>query len=431
MSERPHPAAPVGDVDALVCARWLVLDAHTVVERGALRVEGGRVSAVHVAREVARAARSAPAVVDLGDAALTAGLVDAHAHLELTDLAGRVPRGEDFPSWIRALVAARSGLDVPGSVRRGLAELAASGTVAVGDVAGAWCETDLVRELAEQPGMLHLVVHREVLDAGDEARGRAGVEDAARHIARLAAARAAGARVLPALSPHAPYTVLDATLAHCGALVRERPVPVQVHYAETEEEEAWLAGRPGPFDRLLGPAQERGETLLRLDRAGLLGPGTALVHGNRPAAGAARFAAGRGARVVHCPGAHAWFGRAPFPLEEWLAAGVELALGTDSRAGNARLDMRRELALAARAFPALAPRRLWQAATENGARVLGLADRVGRLAVGRPFTAAAFASAARDEEQLFRELVTSEPPTLCSWVAGRVAWEPGASAARW
>jgi cytosine/adenosine deaminase-related metal-dependent hydrolase len=408
-----------------------VLDAQTVVERGAVRVQGGRIAAVHAAHEVARAARSAPVVVDLGDAALTAGLVDAHAHLELTDLAGRVPRGGDFPSWIRALVSARGGLDVAGSVRRGLAELAASGTVAVGDVAGAWTDTDLVRELEERPGMLHLVVHREVLDAGDEARGRAGVDDAARLLARHAATRGAVALVQPGLSPHAPYTVLDATLARCGALVREHPVPVQVHHAETEEEEAWLAGRPGPFDQLLGPPQVRGETLARLDRAGLLGPRTALVHGNHPAAGAARLAGARGTRVVHCPGAHAWFGRAPFPLEEWLAAGVELALGTDSRAGNERLDMRRELALAARAFPALAPRRLWQAATENGARVLGLEERVGRLAVGRPFTAAAFASAARDEEQLFHELVAGEPPTLASWVAGRVAWEPGPDAACW
>jgi len=397
----------------LVRARWLVLDDENVVHGGALVVAHGRIEEL-LRHEGARPAQPCDEVVDLGDAALTAGLVDAHAHLELTDLCGRVAPGADFPSWIRGLIAARAGLDESRSVARGLELLARSGTVAVGDIANAWCEAagEAFDHTARANGPL-VVVHREVLDAGDEARGSAAAERAAVHAARAFAPWRAG------LSPHAPYTTLDSTLARCAAIAREHDLPVQIHWAETAEEEEWLAGRSGPFDALLGPPRVRAPLLERLDRVGLLGPRTVLVHGNHTHDAAPARLAASGLTLVHCPGTHRFFERAPFPFERWLSAGVALALGTDSLASNSALDMRRELALAARAAPTVPARAWWRMATRNGARALGVDDEVGVLAEGRPFTAAAFASAARDEEQLFRELVSDEPPLVAAWVAGR------------
>jgi cytosine/adenosine deaminase-related metal-dependent hydrolase len=396
----------------LVRARWLVVDDEHVVRGGALVVAHDRIEEV-LLHHGARPARPCDEVVDLGDAVLTAGLVDAHAHLELTELCGRVARGADFPSWIRALIAARAGLDESRSVARGLELLAESGTVAIGDVANTWCEAGGAFDQAARSNAPLVVVHREVLDAGDEARGSAAAERAAALAARPSAPWRAG------LSPHAPYTTLDSTLARCATIAREHDLPVQIHWAETAEEEEWLAGRSGPFDALLGPPRVRAPLLERLERSGLLGPRTVLVHGNHAHGAAPARLAASGLTLVHCPGTHRFFERAPFPFERWLSAGVTLALGTDSLASNSALDMRRELALAARAAPQVPARVWWRMATRNGARALGVDDVVGVLAAGRPFTAAAFATAARDEEQLFRELVRDEPPLVAAWVAGR------------
>jgi cytosine/adenosine deaminase-related metal-dependent hydrolase len=399
----------------LVRARWLVLGEQHAVPHGALVVANGRVEEV-LQGPGARPTRRCDDVVDLGDAVLTPGLVDAHAHLELTALAGRIERGADFPAWIRSLVAARPGLDEVRSVARGLALLAGSGTVAVGDVANSWSDAESFDRATRESGPL-VVVHREVLDAGDEQRGRSAVDRAT----ALVAAHASGARApwRVGVSPHAPYTTLDATLARCAKLARAHDLPVQIHWAETAEEEEWLAGRNGPFDALLGSPRVRAPLLDRLAAVGLLGPRTVLVHGNHARADEPRRVAASGATLVHCPGTHRFFDRAPFPFERWLAAGVPLAIGTDSLASNAALDMRRELALAARSAPQVSPRTWWRMATCNGARALGLCDEVGVLAPGRPFTAAAFGSSAHDADDLFRELVYSEPPLVATWVAGR------------
>lgn len=408
----PGPAgdrgAPLIAADAALVwrARWLVPEPERVIEDGALVVERGRVVALGRADELVT--RGAP-VHDLGAAALTPGLVDAHAHLCLTDLAGRVPAGEAFPDWIRALMTERAHApsDAAAAMRAGLARLAAGGCVAVGDVVAAAA----LGAVADEPTGAPLVrAYAEVIDAGDPARGQAAAREATRWCAAAPARRG--------LSPHAPYTVLDETLA---ALARARAsdgAPLQFHWAETREEFEWTEGRGGPFEALLGPARARPAALDRLDRAGLLDARTLLVHGNHPGEDEPERIAAADASLVHCPGAHAFFDRAPFDAERYRRAGVRLCLGTDSAAGNDALDMRRELALAARAFDGVPDAELWSWATRDAARAIALDDEVGVLAVGRPFTAAAFALEVGTARDVVPALVRSEPEVVGAWVRG-------------
>ena len=55
--------------------------------------------------------------VDLGDVAVLPALVNAHTHLELSYLRGRVARAGRFLDWIRAVVAARRGIRIRRTVR--------------------------------------------------------------------------------------------------------------------------------------------------------------------------------------------------------------------------------------------------------------------------------------------------------------------------
>ena len=217
------------------------------------------------------------------------------------------------------------------------------------------------RVLADHP--LRAVVFREALDIGDAARR----EEVMR---ALRAPMPSGPGLSLGVSPHAGYTVSDALLQEIGADLGARELPVQVHWNETREEVEWESARRSAFDGLVMPSPER-PTLERLDAAGLLRRPASLVHANFPGEGDAGLIRDRGVVIVHCPGAHAWFDRGDFDVESWWGEGVDVALGTDSLAGNAALDMGREVSLFRDTHPGASPGEAFDMATRAGARALG------------------------------------------------------------
>ena len=156
-----------------------------------------------------------------------------------------------------------------------------------------------------------------------------------------------------------------------------------------------------------------------IEEAGLLGPRTALVHGNLPAPGEPERLAATGTSLVHCPGTHRFFGRDPFPLEEYRRAGVNLALGTDSLASNTALDMRREMALLRQAQPGLAPAEVWLMATRGGARALDLQGQVGCLTPGARADLVLFGTESGQADSILDELTAACPPVSRLFLAGR------------
>jgi cytosine/adenosine deaminase-related metal-dependent hydrolase len=393
--------------EVFLCARLLASDGRWL-HGGGLLVERGRVRRVLVSPSAVR--RSGARVRELADAWVTPGLVDAHAHLELSFLAGALTPGIEFGAWVGQVIARRrtaSASTLAAAVARGARALLESGTTTVGDVDSTGASA---RALAATP--LRHVLYREVLDAYDPAR-------TAPALATLARRLAPRTRRTEGLSPHAPFTVSPKLLAALGELASRRRSPVAVHWSETEAEVEWLERGAGPLAPLLGPSPRRsGLELLRDAR--LLGPRLALVHGNHPSRGEPAALARAGVRLVHCPGCHAWFGRAPFPWERYRDAGVRIALGTDSLASNDALDMRLEMARFAEAHPHASAREVWASATIDAAAALGLAGEVGVLAPGAAADFVVFEP--RASEPSFAELVHGRPRVRSVWIGGRRAF---------
>jgi cytosine/adenosine deaminase-related metal-dependent hydrolase len=90
----------------------------------------------------------------------------------------------------------------------------------------------------------------------------------------------------------------------------------------------------------------------------------------------------RGCHVVHCPNCHAYFGRPPFPFEDYRKIGLPVSLGTDSCASNRGLNLFSEMQTFRANFPAAAPAEILDMVTRHPAAALGWRGRLGVLAAG-------------------------------------------------
>lgn len=372
-----------------LAARFVVLDADHVLAPGELAWDArGQVVSLRRARG------------PVADVCVLPGLVNAHAHLQLSALRDG-PRS--FLPWVGAVMAQRAAT----SARAERAQLQASieatwrgGATAVGDIDSsggalpALGAAGLAGRCYRELTGFHL----------DGPQARALLRDRRQQ---------ASHGVATGWSPHAPYSVSPALFQAARADRRH----LAVHCAELPEEQQFLRTGNGPFADLLRglgrlPADfvPPGVGAVRwLERLGLLRRGTLLVHGQELERGDVPRIAGSGAAIVVCPGTIEYFRRSPPPVPRWLSAGIPVALGTDSLASNDGLSMQRELQRAARFWPELSPRQLLAMATTNGALGLGRPG-LGRLRRGgRADFVVVSASARRDPWQALAAFTAGEP----------------------
>ncbi|MBI2922414.1 MAG: amidohydrolase family protein [Planctomycetes bacterium] len=319
--------------------------------------------------------RAGRGALDFRGAVLLPGLVNAHTHLELTALAGRLPRAA-FPDWAKGLVAARAAWEpreVEASARDGVRLSVEAGTAAVGDFAALGSDDAL-----RQSG-LRGVSWRESLGIAPE---RAA--DAARCARRFL--RPPSALWTPGLAPHAPYSASPDLYVLLHRLARARRLPFATHLAELREEVLFLRDGGGPFARMLralerDPGSWRPPGLRPVPYLAALGVlrGATVAHANYLDGDDVAALRRARATVVWCPRTHDFFGHPPHPVRRLLAAGVPVALGTDSLASTPTLSVRDEIRHATGKGLSLAA--ALRMATEGGARALGL-RRSGRIAPG-------------------------------------------------
>jgi cytosine/adenosine deaminase-related metal-dependent hydrolase len=122
--------------------------------------------------------------------------------------------------------------------------------------------------------------------------------------------------------------------------------------------------------------------LAHLQDLGLLDQYTMLVHGVQLDRREVGELAQSGASLCICPRSNLGLTGAMAPVEALLAAGVNLALGTDSLASCPDLSPWAEMAVLRRTVPGLDPEAILHMATAGGAQALGLESHFGRLRPG-------------------------------------------------
>lgn len=367
----------MNSVDLLIHARWVYpAEPHnTVYEHHAVAVQGGRIVALLPSAD-ARQQFAARETVELPDHVLMPGLVNAHTHAAMTLLRGLA---DDLPlmEWLQKHIWPVENRWVGAEfVRDGselaIAEMLRGGITCFQDM---YFFPDVTAEVARQLGM-RASLGMIVIDFPSAWAGsakeylRKGLELRDRH---------KGDPLLSfAFAPHAPYTVSDDPLGEIRTLADELDIPVQMHVHETHQE----------IEQSLERYAKR--PLARLQELGLLTPNLMAVHMTQLTDDEIAQAAETGLHVVHCPESNLKLASGFCPVARLMAAGINVALGTDGAASNNDLDLLGELRTAsllakgvagdATALPAADA---LQMVTLNGARALGLEHQIGSLVAGK------------------------------------------------
>ena len=363
-------------VDTLIHPGWIVpvVPTGTVLADHSLAVSDGRIVAILPRAETSQMV--AREVFELPGHALLPGLVNAHGHAAMCLLRGYV---DDLPlmPWLEQHIWPAEGRHVSDAfvadgVELAIAEMLRAGTTTFADM---YFFPDACARVAQARGMRCQITFP-ILDFPTP-----WARDADEYISKGLALRDTlkhSKLVTLGFGPHAPYTVSQPTLARVAILAAELDVPVQIHLHETRGE-------------VLQAVESNGERPLdTLHRLGLLGPRTQCVHMTDLGGQDIALLAETGAHVVHCPQSNMKLASGACPVSKLLAAGVNVALGTDSAASNNDLNLFGEMQAAAllaklttgdaSALPAAAALAM---ATLGGARALGLDEQIGSLEPGK------------------------------------------------
>lgn len=374
-------------VDLLVAGGTVITvdERRRILRDGAIAVDDGLIVAVGPTAEVTRQYVGRQ-TLDARGKTVTPGLVDAHVHLSHQLHRSILPdtRPEELehdhwlPYWLNLTEA-----DARLSAMLACAEMALNGTTLFCDMSGRFTG-ELQAEAAEAVGLRGTVSeicwdvppHPEVAIGGTDAC----LERLASLIDRLPFRPDRTTWAAVTLSGMGKAT--DDLLVGASALAREHGVPMHMHQSFAEADVAEFGRR---CDGL--PA------VAHLERLGVTGPDLTLVHMIRTDPREVPILARTGTNVVHCPGASARWGLGSSRtghVPEMLAAGVNVALGSDSANYSDALDITQHMYLAATMHrearggtPHVSAEHAIEMATVNGARALGVGDLAGSLAVGR------------------------------------------------
>ena len=363
--------------DIRINARWLIPiePADVVLEHQAVLVQGDRIAAI-VSQDEADARFRAKEVIDLSSHVLLPGLINMHGHAAMSLFRGMA---DDLPlmTWLNDHIWPAEGAFVSEAfiadgTQLAMAEMLRTGTTTFSDM---YFFPEIVAQLAHDAGMRAQVCFP-LLDfptpwgsGPDEylSKGETFINQWQNN-----------AFIMPAIGPHAPYTVSDEPLQKAVALSQATGAPIQIHLHETAFEVADALEKSGK------------RPTARLAELKVLGANTQCVHMTQIDESDLALLRATGAHVIHCPESNLKLASGLSPVQTFRKAGVNVAIGTDGAASNNDLNLFGELNTAAMLAKvvaedasALSAHEALAMATIQGARALGRDHELGSLAAGK------------------------------------------------
>ncbi|MEO6222083.1 MAG: amidohydrolase [Vicinamibacterales bacterium] len=350
-------------------------EAGTVVSNGGVAIDGASIVAVGTTSEL-DARYSARDRIDARGQIVMPGLINTHTHAPMVLFRGLA---DDLAlmDWLtRYIFPAEAATVSPEFVRVGTRlaalEMIESGTTTYADM---YYFEEVIAEATRSAGLRGVlgqtIIKFPVADAATPEEGLTRAGKFLRDWAR-------DELIVPAVAPHAPYTLTPETLRAARALANTYSAPMLIHLAETRDEVGTIA------------KEHQASPAMFLDSLGLWSGRSLAAHAVWVDDADMTMLAARGVGLSHNPESNMKLASGTAPVPAWLAHGIRAGLGTDGAASNNDLDMFEAMRTAAllhkhasgdsRAMPAL---QALQLATSRGAAALGLDGKIGSLKPGK------------------------------------------------
>ncbi|HTH50285.1 MAG TPA: amidohydrolase, partial [Pyrinomonadaceae bacterium] len=348
---------------------------HRIIEKGSIAVKGNEIVAVGAASELAKQYRGAKVINATGKAVIP-GLVNTHTHVPMSLFRG-ISDDLDLQDWLTKYIfpAEAKNVDeafVRAGTRLGLAEMIRGGTTTYCDM---YYFEDAIADESKKAGVRG-VLGETVIDfpVADNKTWPQAMSYTERFINKWKN----DDLIVPAIAPHAPYTVSTAHLKDVKALSDKLGADVVIHVAETKKERDDIK-------------KQYGDTpVTYLDKLGFLNNRTIAAHTVWLTDKEIDILKQRGVGSAHNPQSNMKLASGVAPVPEMLAKDLAVGLGTDGAASNNDLDMWEEMDTAAKLHKefsgdpkVVSAEQAFEMATIRGARALHLDPLIGSLEVGK------------------------------------------------
>ncbi|WGV23168.1 amidohydrolase [Halotia branconii] len=365
------------NVQLIVSSDFVVTmdETQPVIKNGAVAIKDGKIVAIDTQDKIRASYRANRTLLGEG-MVLMPGLVNGHSHSAMVLFRG-LADDLALEDWLQNYIFPAEGKFVDENFVRVGEQLACwemirGGTTTFVDM---YFEPDIAAEVIDECGLRAMIAPSSI---DFPSPGFQGWDDAfASSVNFLKRWKGKSDRIIPALAPHAPYTVSPEHLTQAIQTARHYDVPLTIHLAETQTEVKDVQQRYNAT-----PVQH-------LENLGFLDPRVFAAHVVWPNESEIALMAKRGVGVIHNPDSNLKLASGFAPIPAMLKAGIDVGLGTDGAASNNVLDMWNAIRLTAlihkgttldpTAVPAKTVLRM---ATLGSAQALGLADKIGAIKTG-------------------------------------------------
>jgi 5-methylthioadenosine/S-adenosylhomocysteine deaminase len=346
-----------------------------VIANGGIAIKDGRIVAVATAAEM-DLNYGARQVIEAQGKVVIPGLINGHTHVPMTLFRG-IADDLDLQEWLTKYIFPAEAKNVTEDfvrvgTRLGLAEMIRSGTTTYCDM---YYFEDAIADETYKAGMRG-VLGETVIDFA-VADNKTNAEAMA-YVAKFVAHWKGNALIVPAIAPHAPYTVSEDHLKAVRAFSDRTGAPIVIHISETKHEvdESIKNNGASPIDYL--------------NRIGFLNNRVIAAHVVWPTAEELGLLKKLGVGIVHNPQSNMKLASGVAPVPEMLKVDLPVGLGTDGAASNNDLNLWEEMDTAAKLHKliskdpkVLTAQEAFEMATIRGARAMHLEKEIGSLEAGK------------------------------------------------
>ena len=346
-----------------------------IIENGAIAVQKGEIVAVGTVAEINQK-YSSRQIVNAQNKVVIPGLINTHTHVPMTLFRG-IADDLDLQEWLTKYIFPAEAKNVTEDfvrvgTRLGLAEMIRGGTTTYCDM---YYFEDAIADETFKAGVRGVlgetIIRFPVADNKTP-------EEALAYSERFINKWKNNALIVPALAPHAAYTLTTDQLQAVKKLADKLNATVVIHVSETQREVEDITKQYG------APPIEY------LEKIGFLNNRTIAAHvvfANENEIGILK---NRGVGVAHNPQSNMKLASGVAPIPLMLAKDLRLGLGTDGAASNNDLSLWEEMDAAAKLHKVFSKdpkvvtaEQAFAMATIGGARALHLEDKIGSLEAGK------------------------------------------------